>query len=177
MPRLRHYDHLGTARFVTFSCYHRYQLLTSTDDIRTVLSVLSTVREKHKMHILGYVIMPEHVHLVIVPSDGAKLGTLIGEMKSLSARAILAKWRERDSTVLPKLTCEDSKGIQYQFWQPRCYDHNCRTPETVLEKIRYCHENPVKRRLVNEPGQWPWSSYRWYHGLDGVELEIDGYEV
>jgi putative transposase len=177
MPRLRHYDHLGTARFVTFSCYHRYQLLTSTDDIRTVLSVLSTVREKHKMHILGYVIMPEHVHLVIVPPDGAKLGTLIGELKSCSARAILAEWRECDRTVLRKLTCESSNGVRYQFWQPRCYDHNCRSPETVLEKINYCHENPVKRRLVLEPGEWRWSSYRWYHGLDGVELEIDGYEV
>ena len=135
------------------------------------------MRKKQKVDILGYVIMPEHVHLVIVPADGAKLGTLIGEMKSLSARAILAKWRERDSTVLLKLTCEDSKGIQYQFWQPRCYDHNCRTHETVQEKIKYCHENPVKRRLVMEPGQWPWSSYRWYHGLDGVQLEIDGYEA
>ena len=69
MPRLRHYDHLGTARFVTFCCYHRYQLLTDSNDIRAVLGCLDRVCGKHDIRILGYVIMPEHVHFVLHPPD------------------------------------------------------------------------------------------------------------
>jgi putative transposase len=62
-------------------------------------------------------------------------------------------------------------------WQRRCYDHNCRTPEIVVEKLKYCHDNPVKRGLVNHPEDWPWSSYNWYQGRrDGI-FEIDGYEA
>ena len=62
------------------------------------------------------------------------------------------------------------------FWRRRCCDHNCRNPETVREKIHYCRKNSVTRGLVKTPTDGPWSSYRWYMGLDGVKLEIDGVE-
>jgi len=176
MPRLRHYNHLGTGRFVTFSCFHRYQLLTTPDDMRVVLRVLSTLRSKHELCILGYVIMAEHVHLVVTIPDNVRLGSVVGELKSCSARRVLSKWRARGSRTLPGLYRRDTDPPEYQFWQPRCYDHNCRAPETVLEKIKGCHENPVKRGLVKASEVWPSSSYRWHHGLAGVELEIDGYK-
>ncbi len=65
---------------------------------------------------------------------------------------------------------------RFVFWQRRCYDHNCRTVEAVREKIKYCHMNPVKAGLVNDPLDWPWSSYRHYVGRDDAVLEIDGFE-
>ncbi len=56
----------------------------------------------------------------------------------------------------------------------RGYDHNCRARDTVLEKINYCHNNPVKRGLVSEPGEWRWSSYNWYAGVTDGPIEMDG---
>jgi putative transposase len=175
MPRLRHYDHLGTARFVTFCCYHRYQLLTDSNDIRAVLGCLDRVCRKHDIRILGYVIMPEHVHFVLHPPDEVRMGQIVGEIKSRSAREILSGWKERSDRRLSKLLKPGSED-EYRFWQPRCYDHNCRTPETVIEKIEYCHKNPVNRGLVSSIEDWRWSSYGWYHGVENVALEIDGYD-
>jgi putative transposase len=176
LPKLRHYDRLGTARFVTFSCYHRYQLLTSPDDIRVVIRHLSLGCEKHAVHILGYVVMPEHVHFVLHPPDAVSLGKIIGEIKSRSAREILTSWKKQSDRRL-SLLIKPLSTSEYRFWQPRCYDHNCRTPATVREKIEYCHNNPVKRGLVSRPSDWRWSSYGCYHGAENVELEMDGHDL
>ncbi|MEW5993695.1 MAG: transposase [Candidatus Zixiibacteriota bacterium] len=173
MPKLRHYDHLNTARFVTFSCYRRLPLLTSEPVIQTLVCELGAVRARHLFRLLGYVIMPEHVHLVIHPRPESKLGLVIAEFKSRSAAKIIAG-RE---LVLREVCRTVREGqARYAFWQPRCYDHNCRTPATVIEKINYCHHNPVKRGLVAEPGDWRWSSYGWYYGREDVPITIDEFE-
>lgn len=54
------------------------------------------------------------------------------------------------------------------IWQARFYDFNVWTEHKRVEKLRYMHRNPVKRGLVAEPEQWPWSSFRDYlHGQTG----------
>jgi REP element-mobilizing transposase RayT len=120
--------------------------------------------------------MPEHVHFVLHPPDEVQMGPMVGELKSRSAREILARWRRKSDSRLQRLQKPRTEG-EYRFWQPRCYDHNCRTPETVREKIEYCHKNPVNRGLVVNMGDWRWSSYGWYEGVEDVALEIDGYEL
>ena len=170
MPKLRHYNHLNTARFVTFSCYRRHKLLTSPSVVDLFLEVLQAIRDQHALRIFGYVVMPEHVHPVLHPPESLKLGPVIGELKSKSASGIIS----RKLVALPG-DCRvfRNKRERWAFWQPRCYDHNCRTRETVLEKINYCHTNPVTRGLVSESGRWRWSSYNWYTGIPDVPLVMD----
>ncbi len=164
MVELRHYDNLGTARFVTFSCYRRMPALNDDLAKNILIMTLDEVRKKHSLRLLGYVIMPEHVHLVLHPPDGTKLGLVVREIKSLTARKYFAKRPVGPSTA------------RRVFWQLRCYDHNCHTPTTTLEKIAYCHNNPVKRDLVTSPDDWYWSSYNWYHGVSDVPLQMDVFE-
>jgi len=173
MPLLQHFDNLNTARFVTFCCYRRQQFLNSSPVIQTFLDSLADTRSNYQFRLLGYVIMPEHVHLVIHPPDGTSLGPMIGEIKSKSAGQIIAN----NLIQLPD-NCRIVRNGQerWAFWQPRCYDHNCRTEEIVLEKINYCHNNPVRRGLANEPGDWRWSSYNWYIGKRDVPITIDEFE-
>ena len=165
MTRLRHYDHLGTARFVTFCCYYRQPSLLLPGAMTAVIAELGNVRTKHQFRILGYVLMPDHVHLVLHPPDDMRLGLVIREIKSRSAKRYFA------ATPIGK------PGGARVFWQRRCYDHNCRTPEAVREKIRYCHNNPVQRGLVAEPSEWVWSSYNWYRGRRDVPLVVDGIDL
>jgi putative transposase len=176
LTNLRHYDHLGTARFVTFSCYHRFRLLSDASVIRTFLTELGSLR-KLGVKILGYVVMPEHVHLVLLPPDAMQVGLEVGHLKSRSARQMLAILEKSAGGKTYQLWTDRNSKSRRVFWRRRCYDHNCRSPEKTREKIEYCHKNPVTRGLAQEPGDWPWSSYRWYAGLDGVELEIDGCEL
>ena len=110
--------------------------------------------------LMGYVIMPEHVHLVLLPPEKMKLGLVIREIKSKMAREYFA------------LVRNDIMGTRI-FWQKRCYDHNCRSAASVREKINYCHNNPVRRGLVSDPADYEWSSYNWYKGETDVPLAMD----
>jgi putative transposase len=172
MTRLRHLDNLSTVRFVTFSCHRRHPLLTS-DFVKLILiDELRVIRERHRLRIHGYVIMPEHVHLVLWLPDEVKLGQVIGELKSLSARRILM--RPREQGLHPEmLMVFRHRELQSAFWQPRCYDHNCRSMESVKQKIDYCHKNPVTRGLVSHPRDWKWSSHNWYDGVANIPLSMD----
>lgn len=174
MVRLRHYDGLNTARAINFSCYRRLFLLRNKAEREYFIESLKFVQMKYKFRLFGYVIMPNHVHLIIHPDDETMVGKIIGEIKAQSGKRILKLWKKRNLKILDML--RNSSG-SYSFWQKRCYDHNCRTADKVAEKINYCHNNPVKAGLVKEPGDWEWSSYNWYMGLRDVPLEIDGVEV
>jgi putative transposase len=177
MPHLRHYDNLGTARFITFCCYHRFQLL-KWDGVRKIfIQCLKHVMAKHEIKIFGYVLMPEHVHMVLLPPDGMNLGRVVGTLKSTSGYRSLEYLRSTNPILLRKLKRRNGDKIKEVFWQRRCYDHNCRTRKTTLEKINYCHKNPVMRGLVKDPADWKWSSYGWYAGQKDVPLAMDELEA
>lgn len=163
MTRLRHHDDWGTARFVTFSCYQRLPSLNVSDAKQIVIEELDRARQKHKFKLIGYVLMPEHVHLVLLPPDEMKLGLVIREIKSRSAKQYFQ---------VARVARPDAKRV---FWLRRCYDHNCRNIDTVREKVRYCHKNPVTRGLVSHPSEWRWSSYNYYHGSEDVPLRMDSF--
>lgn len=107
------------------------------------------------------------------PPDSVQLGRLIGQLKSLSARRMLPLLQSQRASSLDRLAVERDGESRLAFWQVRCYDHNCRTPDAVREKIEYCHKNPVARGLVSDPADWCWSSYNWYAGRDDVPISMD----
>ena len=164
MPLLKHLDNLGTARFLTFSCYNRQKLLVHRNTIIKVLNEIETGRSQYGYSVLAYVIMPSHVHLVIHPKNDISLGRVIGNIKRKSSFAILSDWKRNNNKLLPYVIDKSERDQKYKFWQKRCYDHNCRTGGIVKEKIIYCHYNPVRAGLIRNPEEWEWSSYRWYLG-------------
>jgi putative transposase len=134
---------------------------------------LNQIRTKYKIKIYGYVIMPEHVHLLLHPPDGLMMGRMISLLKALTAKEALTYLRTRNSRIQEKLRVIRRSQPIMVFWQNRCYDHNCRTSQTTIEKIEYCHNNPVKRELVASPGDWLWSSYNWYMGAGDIPLIME----
>lgn len=177
MPQLRHFDSLGTARFVTFSTYQRMRLLLDPEVTGAIIGQLASMREQLRIAIHGYVIMPDHMHLVLTPSDHVRLGIEIGKLKARVARHVIDCWREQGRAATKRIRRDGATSGHAAFWQRRCYDHNCRTAEIVREKINYCHANPVKSGLVRDPIDWTFSSYRWYTGIRDVPLEIDAVQL
>jgi len=109
------------------------------------------MRRNYEFVVAGYVVMPEHVHLLINEPQQSSLDRAIKGIKlSVALR---------------------SQGKP--FWQARYYEFNVWTEEKRVEKLRYMHRNPVKRGLVEKPEDWAWSSFRHYvTGVEGsVEIE------
>jgi putative transposase len=130
-------DHL---HFVTFSCYHRQPYLVSPASKLLFESALEHTRCQHDFLVIGYVVMPEHVHLLM---SEPVLGLLGEAFKSFKVSV-------------------SKRSIQRPFWQPRYYDFNVYSAKKRIEKLRYIHRNPVNRGLVDKPEEWPWSSFRHY---------------
>lgn len=174
---MRHYDKDCSVRFVTFSCYKRYRLFSKAYIYELFSHHLKDFRTRHNIQVLGYVIMPHHVHLVIYPTKEIELGKAIGRLKSRFSYEMIRKWKKEGLPVLNRLgTIRRGKEV-VNFWQPRCYDHNCRSLTSVREKINYCHMNPVRAGLVKSPSEWKWSSYNWYRGdRDGI-VYVDEVEL
>jgi putative transposase len=152
MPRgLHRYQQTGDLHFLTFSCYQRLAYLRDHGAANQFESSLEAVRRRYGMAVLGYVVMPEHVHLLVNEPKGCRLDRAIQAVKISVSR----------------------RRPQRPFWQARYYDFNVHSAEKTTEKLKYLHRNSVARRLVSKPEEWPWSSYRHYQtGIEGtVQIE------
>ena len=149
---LRRYQQEGDDHFVTFSCYRREAHFATPASKDTFLDSLELTRRRYRFEVLGYVVMPEHVHLLVseprdyeVPLSKALQALKISVSRRLSARP---------------------------FWQRRYYDFNVFSHNKRVEKLKYMHRNPVKRGLVERPDEWHWSSYRHYLLEEASPVEI-----
>ena len=69
--------------------------------------------------------------------------------------------------------CQEEEEAKV-FWQPRFYDFNVYSTGKVKEKLNYMHANPVIRRFVKHPKDWPWSSWGFYTKGESGLIEVDG---
>jgi putative transposase len=164
---------------LTFSCYHRQPLLADAAHCDLFLKILERVRRRYRLVILGYVVMPEHVHLLVSEPQRATLSTAIQALKlvvvrSLDGGEIPRSRKIRETSGTPS---SDGSRKSTQFWQARFYDFNVWTEKKRIEKLRYIHGNPVARGLVASPEQWPWSSFRWYSSGEPGPIKINDAEI
>ena len=189
---LKRYQNSGCTHFITFSCYRRQPLLMNHGAAQMFEQALEEARIKYCFFVYGYVVMPEHVHLLLSEPERDTLATAIKAIKQSVARkqvhlgGDLSSSRRKDPHNQQKVVwgtqhlqgtqhssgTQNVRGIQH-FWQARYYDFNVLSAAKRVEKLKYIHRNPVHRGLVARPEDWPWSSYRHYTmGEDGtVQIE------
>jgi len=157
MAKLVRFQQCGCFHFVTFSCYRREPLLTAMKAYSIFEQEFERVRRRYAFVVVGYVLMPEHVHLLVGQPRRSTLSIALQVLKQQTSRKL-------------------KQPGAAQFWQRRYYDFNVRSQAKRVEKLRYMHRNPVVRGLVARPEDWPWSSFRHYAtGQRGtVEIESQG---
>ena len=132
------YQQTGEFHFLTFSCFRRRAYLSPAATMELFEDALERVRRRYLFVVAGYVVMPEHVHLLVNEPRRALLS------KAVQALKLSVSMRSR----------------QRPFWQAHSYDFNVSEHEKFVEKLRYIHRNPVRRGLVEKPEAWKWSSFR-----------------
>jgi REP-associated tyrosine transposase len=174
MPkRLKRYYGQGHLHFITCSCYHRLPLLGGVRARNALVRILAEVRRKYQFRIIGYVVMPEHVHLLISEPAVGTPSTVMQVCKQRVSRRLRGKARRRNAAQLPLRSARGNSGTLRGFWQRRFHDFNVFTEKKKNEKLQYMHWNPVKRKLVREPQHWPWSSFNFHWKKGIVLLEVD----
>ena len=141
----------GHHHFVTFSCHRRLPHFAEPEARQVFEASLEAVRRTYGFSVDAYVVMPEHVHLLVSEPKQKTLSVALQALKLSVSRRLSPR----------------------PFWQRRFYDFNVFSDRKRIEKRRYIHRNPFSRGLVVHPKDWRWSSYRhWAYGEQGqVEIE------
>jgi putative transposase len=151
---LKRFQETRQLHYLTFSCYKRRPNFQTIESRTTFISALERVRQHYNLCVYGYVVMPEHIHLLISEPERGTLAQAMQSLKQGVARRLAL--RAKDS-----------------FWQARYYDFNTWSEHKFVEKLRYIHRNPVERGLVAHPEDWPWSSFRHYLTGEAGPVEIE----
>ncbi len=163
--RLRRADEPGDARFLTFSCFQRRAFLSRPRACGWFLEALERSRETHGFDLWAFVLMPEHVHLLIYPGlEPHRVADILYTLKkSVTSRALAFVRREAPEFLVRMEDRQPNGRTSYRFWQRGGgYDENLCTPAKIWDKIDYMHANPVRRGLCERPTDWEWSSARAY---------------
>jgi putative transposase len=151
---LKRFQQSHQLHFVTFSCCRRRANFVNDRCYPYFECALERVRQSYGMRVYAYVVMPEHVHLLVSEPEREVLARAMQSPKQSVARGLALRAKD-------------------PFWQARYYDFNVWSEKKFVEKRRYIHRNPVARGLVKQPEDWPWSGFRHYlTGAEGtVEIE------
>lgn len=137
--------------FITISCHRHAHILKTPEACNTLQRILEETRNKYSVSIAGYVIMSNHIHLLLSEPDRTTLSVVIQVIKQRFSRT------RKEEFV----------------WEPRFHDFNVFTERKRIEKLRYMHRNPVTAGLVAQPEDWPWSSLRSYACKEPQPIRIN----
>jgi len=160
---LRRIEEPGHGRYLTFSCYKRLPLFSNDRIKDAFVDALAQAKDTIEFHLYAWVVMPEHVHLLLQTASGqVTVESILRRLKSPFAQMVITRWEVLDAPILSRL--QDRCG-RIRFWLPGGgYDRNIYNDHELWEKVQYIHNNPVRRGLAETPTEYRWSSARWLEG-------------
>ena len=174
MPKvLRRRYGLHHLYFITCSSFRRLPLLDSARAKNLFVRILGEVRDRHGFALLGYVVMPNHFHLLISEPDLGTPSTVMQVLKQRVSRRLRCKLQKKISSQQLRLPFRQAHDSLPRFWQPRFYDFNVWSQTKFVEKLHYMHMNTVHRKLVTHLRDWPWSSFSFYAKKESGLVRID----
>ena len=178
--KCRRYNIPGHAHELTFSCYRRQPLLKNPTYCDYLAQAITLAKGKHNFDLWAYVFMPEHIHLVIYPKvRDYSISSILQTIKQSVSRKAIRHLKQQNPVGLKELAA-GQRAQQYHFWQAGGgYDRNIKSDHSVVNVIRYIHNNPVRRKLVGNPLQWHYSSaLDWSgEGTGPVPIDFESYPV
>jgi len=172
----RAWNEPGHAHYLTYSCYRRLPLLACDRVRRWVVEAFQRTREDLDVALWAYVIMPEHIHVLLHPRGArCEMRRILAALKQPVAKAARLWLEEQGQRAwLERLTVVYPSRRVFRLWQPGGgFDHNVFREKTVPAIVDYIHANPVRRELVEQPTDWEWSSARFWDRWSDVPLRMD----
>ena len=154
MSRLRRIETLERIFFTTTNLAAGNRSF-SEDERDLLLRFLAGLRDKSQFLLFGYVVMPNHAHLLLLPQKDA-------------LPQIMHQWKFKTGNAINR-----ARRTTGAVWQPRYFDFICRRTRDFSNKLEYIHNNPVQAGLVARPEAWKWSSSAYYAGTGVVPIRIN----
>ncbi len=174
---MKHYTDIPHYHYLTFLCYKHSDLFLDASLYSLFIKHLDRAHKRRLFKLFGYMVMPDHVHLLIFPEKDISIPAILKAVKQPFSHNALNHLRD----FYPDVHCElfKTKGsrILRVFWQAGGgYDRNIFSKKAYLSTLEYMHLNPVRKQLVKSYLDWKWSSARYYSEGIADPIEIDAPE-
>lgn len=166
----------GSIFYITSNIYNRINIFTSPSFIIPIIDSLNYYRYQYACKLLGYVMMPNHLHLLIWPQVAHVVSDFMRDFKRFTSGRIARQAKVEGKTEwLQKFEEAGSMTVraEYKVWQDSFWEQNIYTQKFLEQKLNYIHLNPVRARICTTAEDYPYSSYRNYYLGDNQLIEID----
>jgi putative transposase len=173
--RLKHYNIPGDAHFLTFSCFKQMPLLDDDLTRTWVVESIERARRQHTFDLWAWVLMPEHVHLLVYPRHRFyRIDKILASIKTPVGHLAIRRMKREAPEYLEQLTVVNQNRTYRRFWQAGAgYDRNIDDIVELYQTIEYIHDNPVRRGLVERSTDWRWSSAQDWAGVAHPPISVD----
>ena len=158
----------GALHFITGAVANRVQVFQEDSACKAFIDVVKTVKCEWPFKLVAYVLMPDHIHLILNPRDG-RIRELMASLKSLSAKSVVSACPSFDF----RRARPDGDGSIHQVWQEGFKGLPLWSEWLIWQKINYIHSNPVKSRLAKSAESYRWSSFRSFYHDDQNPIAVD----
>lgn len=169
MSKLKKYEIPNHGHFITTNTFNKRKIFINEKTCSVIIEELKFYRKKFGFKLLGYVIMPDHIHCVILPKEVTKTSDIIRDFKKHTAK-VLSELINKGEIRIKGI---NKKAKVYKIWQNGFYDFNIYSQKKLIEKLNYIHSNPVRSKLVEDIEDFVYSSYRAYQYEDNYPINID----
>ena len=175
----RRYNLPGHAHELTFSCFRQQKFLIWERTCLYLVEALQKAREKHDFSLWAYVFMPEHVHLLLCPRyQDYSIAKILQSIKQPVGRRCIMYLKHHNPAGLQWMKTGQTDP-PYRFWQDGGgYDRNITQENTLIEVVKYIHQNPIRRGLVDNAEKWKYSSAQfWQSGKGPLSINTDTWPI
>lgn len=147
--------HAPGSYFVSSRTWQGHRIFLNDQVARIFVEALLEYRGQNRYFLHGFVVMPEHFHVILTPAGDLTLERAVQFIKGGSARKI-----------------GEQRGLRFPVWQKGFTDHRIRDYDDYVAHLSYIEQNPVKRGLASSPEEYKWSSAARKFTLDGVPQRL-----
>jgi REP-associated tyrosine transposase len=141
MSQLKHRTHPGSSYFITTKCAENRSIFQIPDNAKILVDTLFQYRNQSAYQLHEFVVMPNHLHLLLTPGESISLEKCVQLIKGASSHEI-----------------HKQRHHKLEIWQKSFHDWTIRDESDWNEKAEYIRMNPVRAKLVENPGAWLFSS-------------------
>jgi putative transposase len=161
------------AHFITTNTYHHYPYFRDEELCQIIAEELEFYSRKYGFALIGYVIMPDHLHLLVwwdkEEKPNLNISRVMNSIKTMTTKRIKRRLFYSGGVKYMGRLADVGQPTRrpFRLWQPGFYDFDIYSEAKLLEKLDYMHNNPIAAGVVSSPECYKWSSWR-LHSPEGV---------
>ena len=175
VPKI-HPENENKIHFLTFTTIEWIDIFTKPPYFQLLLNSMEYCRNNLGLMVYGYVFMTNHIHVIWQAKIGYQLSQIVLSYKRFTTEKIEALIKEDNRKHIAGLIGTSffkKPGNRFQVWRDYNYPEVIETDIFLQEKLNYIHNNPAKKRYVEKPENWLYSSAKFYVSGDCSLFMID----